>query len=403
MNNNLEFSYNNRFPTNNKDKFYFILFKVQVILNALIIFSYSAVTKNLYLFGPIILNLLALYLKPNPDKILDRMNFIFQLFFQVFIIAESYYYLINVTMHLYNWNLPTSIGLWLVSMLVMYLPYMIVFYGRIRNKLLQLLTVFFTFEVIAMGASSIVTYGTILYFNPFIGLLTNSSFLGALIFLILTLTIMHHWNYEYPKMRLSQAASFKVMVPLLVISIWFIMWNAFGGGNTLLKSFFTFNFSGISFKPQFVLSGLEAGLAEELLFRYAFLTILLKAFQNNRYQIFYAAGISSLCFGLIHLGNISAGQSLGNTINQAIFAFGMGLLMCGVYLYTDLFYVPVIFHTLLDTLVFSVSGELMSGKVTIIDSLLTALETGLFVIVAILLLVAVYNRRNTSFNFKYSY
>lgn len=402
MNNNLEFSYNNRFPTNNKDKFYFILFKVQVILNALIIFSYSAATKNLYLFGPIILNLLALYLKPNPDKILDRMNFIFQLFFQVFIIAEAYYYLINVTTHLYNWNLPTSIGLWLVSMMVMYIPYMIVFYGRIKNKLLQLLTVFFTFEVIAMGASSIVTYGTILYFNPFIGLLTNSSFLGALIFLILTLIIMRHWNYDYPKMRLSKYASLKIMVPLLIVSIWFIMWNAFGSGNTLLKSFFTFSFSGISFKPQFILSGLEAGIAEELLFRYAFLTILLKAFKNSRYQVFYAAGISSLCFGLIHLGNISAGQSLGNTINQAIFAFGMGLLMCGIYLYTDLFYVPVIFHTLLDTLVFSVSGELMSGKVTIVDSLLTVLETGLFVIVAILLLVAVYNRRNTSINFKYS-
>ncbi|GEO63780.1 CPBP family intramembrane glutamic endopeptidase [Companilactobacillus nantensis] len=400
MNNNLEFSYNNRFPTNNKDNFYFILFKVQVILNALFIFSYSAVTKNLYLFGPIILNLLALYIKPNPDKILDRMNFIFQLFFQVFIIAESYYYLINVTTHLYNWNLPSSIGLLLVSMLVMYIPYMIVFYGRIRNKLLQLITIFFTFEVIAMGASSLVTYGTIIYFNPFMGLLTNSAFLGALMFLVLTLVIMRRWNYDWPKMRLSKAASLKVMIPILLISIWFIMWNAFGGGNSLFKSFFTFNFSGIAFKPQFVLSGLEAGIAEELLFRYAFLTILLVAFQNTRYQIFYVAGISSLCFGLIHLGNVSAGQSLANTVNQAIFAFGMGLLMCGIYLYTDLFYVPVIFHTLLDALVFSVSGELMSGKVTIADSILTVLETGLFVLVAILLLVAVYNRRNTSFNFK---
>ncbi|KRM18135.1 CPBP family intramembrane glutamic endopeptidase [Companilactobacillus nantensis] len=357
-------------------------------------------TKNLYLFGPIILNLLALYIKPNPDKILDRMNFIFQLFFQVFIIAESYYYLINVTTHLYNWNLPSSIGLLLVSMLVMYIPYMIVFYGRIRNKLLQLITIFFTFEVIAMGASSLVTYGTIIYFNPFMGLLTNSAFLGALMFLVLTLVIMRRWNYDWPKMRLSKAASLKVMIPILLISIWFIMWNAFGGGNSLFKSFFTFNFSGIAFKPQFVLSGLEAGIAEELLFRYAFLTILLVAFQNTRYQIFYVAGISSLCFGLIHLGNVSAGQSLANTVNQAIFAFGMGLLMCGIYLYTDLFYVPVIFHTLLDALVFSVSGELMSGKVTIADSILTVLETGLFVLVAILLLVAVYNRRNTSFNFK---
>lgn len=399
MNNNLEFRYNNRFSPNNKDKLYFILFKVQVVLNAVIIFSYSAATENLYLFGPIILNLLALYIKPYPNKILDRMNFIFQLFFQVFIIAESYYYLINVTMHLYNWNLPSSIALLLVSMLVMYLPYVIVFFGRVRNKVVQLLIELFTFEFIAMGASSLVTYGTILYFNRFIGLLTNSAFLGALIFLALTLVLMRRWGYGWPKIRLSRKANPKILTLLLVVSVWFILWNAFGGGNSLLTSLFRFNFSGISFKPQFVLTGLEAGIAEELLFRYAFLTILLAAFKNYRYQIFYAATISSICFGLIHLGNVSAGQDLANTINQAIFAFGMGLLMCSIYLYTDLFYVPVIYHTLLDTLVFSVSGELMSGKVTLVDNLFTILETVVFVAIAISLLVSVYNRRNSQFKY----
>jgi len=397
--NNLEFSYNNRFPTNNKDKSYFYLFKAQVIFNALIIFIYSATTKNLYLFGPIILNVLALYLKPHPEKIIDRINFIFQLFFQVFIIAESYYYLINVTMRLYNWNLPSSVGLLLVSMVVMYIPYMIVFFGSVQNKVLQLLISLFTFEFIAMGALSLVTYGTILYFNPFIGLMENSGFLGAIAFLVLILVIMRHWDYKFPKMRLSPDANLKVLILLLIVSIWFIMWNAFSGGNNLLTSFFTFNFSNVSFKPQYVLSGFEAGIAEELLFRYAFLTILLVAFKNYKYQIFYAPAISSLCFGLIHLGNVSAGQSLANTINQAIFAFGMGLLMCGIYLYTDLFYLPVIFHILLDTLVFSVSGQLMSGKVTLVDNILTILETLLFVAAAILLLVAVYNRRNKSFNF----
>lgn len=397
--NNLEFRYNNRFPTNNKGKTFFYLFKAQVIFNALVIFSYSAVTKNLYLFGPIILNLLALYLKPNPEKILDRINFIFQLFFQVFIIAESYYYLINVTMRLYNWNLPSSVGLLLVSMLVMFVPYAIVFFGSVQNKVLQLLIALFTFEFIAMGALSLVTYGTILYFNPFIGLMENSGFLGALAFLVLILVLMRTWGYEWPKMRLSRLANWKALVLLLIVSIWFIMWNAFGGGNSLITSLFHFNFSGISFKPQYILSGFEAGIAEELLFRYAFLTILLVGFRNYKYQIFYAAGISSFCFGLIHLGNVSAGQSLANTVNQAIFAFGMGLLMCGIYLYTDMFYLSVIFHTLLDTLVFSVSGELMSGKVTLADNILTIIETALFVIAAILLLVSVYNRRNRSYSF----
>lgn len=397
MNNNLEFSYNNRFSQNNKDKSYFILLKAQVILNALIFFWYSALTKNLYLFVPIFLNLLALYLKPSPDKIIDRMNYIFQLFFQAVTIAESYHYLINVSMRLYNWNLPSSIALMVVSMLVMYIPYVRVFFGAIENKLLQLLISIYCFAIISMSTLSIVTYGTILYFNPFISLITNSSFLGGITFMILIIVLMTRWGYGFPKMRLSNNVNWLVLSLVLLFSLWFVLWNAFGSGN-ILTSFFHFNFSGVNLKPQYILSGLEAGIAEELLFRYAFLTILLVAFKNSPYQIFWAAIISSLCFGLLHLGNLSAGQNLASTIEQVVFAFGMGLLMCGIYLYTDLFYLPVIIHFLLDTLVFSVSGELMSGKVTTADNILTIIETLVFIIIALLLLKSVYNRRNKSYN-----
>ena len=397
MNNNLEFSYNNRFSQNNKDKSYFILLKAQVILNALIFFWYSALTKNLYLFVPIFLNLLALYLKPSPDKIINRMNYIFQLFFQAVTIAESYHYLINVSMRLYNWNLPSSIALMVVSMLVMYIPYVRVFFGAIENKLLQLLISIYCFAVISMSTLSTVTYGTILYFNPFISLITNSSFLGGITFMILIIVLMTRWGYGFPKMRLSNNVNWLVLSLVLLFSLWFVLWNAFGSGN-ILTSFFHFNFSGVNLKPQYILSGLEAGIAEELLFRYAFLTILLVAFKNSPYQIFWAAIISSLCFGLLHLGNLSAGQNLASTIEQVVFAFGMGLLMCGIYLYTDLFYLPVIIHFLLDTLVFSVSGELMSGKVTTADNILTIIETLVFIIIALLLLKSVYNRRNKSYN-----
>ncbi|MCV3763645.1 CPBP family intramembrane metalloprotease [Companilactobacillus farciminis] len=398
MNNNLEFSYNNRFSRNNKDKSYFILLKAQVILNALIFFWYSALTKNLYLFVPIFLNLLALYLKPSPEKIIDRMNYIFQLFYQAIMIAESYHYLINVSMRLYNWNLPSSIALMLISILVMYVPYVRVFFGAIENKVLQLLISIFCFAVLAMTTLSLVTYGTILYFNPFISLITNSSFLGGITFGVLILVLMNRWGYGLPKMRLSKEVNFLVLSLVLLFSLWFVLWNAYGSSNNILISFFHFDFSGINLKPSYILSGLEAGIAEELLFRYAFLTILLVAFKNSPYQIFWAAVISSLCFGLLHLGNLSAGQNLASTIEQVIFAFGMGLLMCGIYLYTDLFYLPVIIHFLLDTLVFSVSGELMSGKVTMTDNILTIIETLIFIVIALLLLKSVYNRRNKSYN-----
>ncbi|WP_137610090.1 CPBP family intramembrane glutamic endopeptidase [Companilactobacillus formosensis] len=325
------------------------------------------------------------------------MNYIFQLFFQAVTIAEAYHYLINVSMRLYNWNLPSSLALLLVSMLVIYIPYVRVFFGAIENKLLQLLISIYCFAVISMSTLSLITYGTILYFNPFVSLITNSSFLGGITFMILIIVLMTRWGYGFPKIRLSNDVNWIVLSLVLIFSLWFVLWNAFGSGN-ILTSFFHFNFSGINLKPQYILSGLEAGIAEELLFRYAFLTILLVAFKNNSYHVFWAAIISSLCFGLLHLGNLSAGQNLASTIEQVVFAFGMGLLMCGIYLYTDLFYLPVIIHFLLDTLVFSVSGELMSGKVTTADNILTLIETLVFIVIALLLLKSVYNRRNKSFN-----
>lgn len=393
--NDYEFRYNNRFQQNNKDKLYLYLFRGQVILNAIIIFTYSALTQNLYLFIPIFLNLLALKVKLLPTNFSERFNFVFQIFFQAFIIAESYFYLISFSTRYYDWTLPSSIGLLLVSILVMYIPYTVVFFTPFRNKLLQLLLATFAFAVIAMGTVSIVTYGTILGFNPFISIMTDSRFLGTLVFLIMVLIMMRKWGYPYPHMRLDHRANWNVLIFLLLLCAWFTMWNAFGGGNSLLSSLYTFNFKGTNFSIRYLLSGLEAGIAEELLFRYVFLTVLLVAFKNFRFKIFYAAILSSLCFGIIHLSNVSAGQSLANTIDQVIFACGMGLLMCGIYLYTNLFYLPVIFHTLLDTLAFTTSGEMMSGKVTSVDALFTIIETIIFALIAIGLLISVYRRGQT--------
>lgn len=399
--NNYEFSYNNRFSPNNKDKLTLNLFRGQVILNAIIMFTYSALTQNLYLFAPIILNLFALKVKLHPNNLTQRFNFIFQLIFQIFIIAESYFYLIAFSTKYYDWNLPTSLALFLVSILVMYVPYTLVFFGQFKNKLIQLLTTVFSFEFIAMGALSIVTYGTILDFNPLIAALSNSRFLGAIVFLIMILVMMRKWGYAYPGIRLSRNTNRLVLVFLLLLCIWFSLWNAYSGGKSLFSSFYTFNFKGVNFKIEYLLSGLEAGIAEELLFRYAFLTILLAVFQNFRFKIFWASLISSLCFGLLHLSNISAGQDLPNTINQVIFAFGMGLLMSGIYLYTNLFYLPVFFHTLLDTLAFTTSGELMTGKVTSLDNVFTIIEALIFVAIALMLLIAVYRRQNSRSSFEF--
>lgn len=397
--NNYGFSYNNRFSPNNKDKMYLYIFKGQVILNALIIFIFSAMTKNLYLFIPIFLNLLALKVKSRPQKISERLNFVFQLFLQVFIIAESYFYLITFSTKYYDWNLPSSLILFLVSVLVMYIPYVVVFLTPFENKFVQLLLSVFSFEFIAMGSLSIVTYSTILDFNPLIARLSDTRFMGALVFLVMALVMMRKWGYPYPHMVPSRHINYIILFFLLLLCFWFTMWNAFSGGKDFLSSLYTFDFSHAKFRIEYLLSGLEAGIAEEVLFRYMFLTILLAAFKNFRWKIFFASFISSLCFGLLHLSNLSAGQDLPNTINQVVFATGMGLLMCGLYLYSDMFFIPVIFHTLLDALAFTTSGEVMTGKVTNLQNIFTVVETLIFIAIALGLLIAVYRRNHSDSNY----
>ena len=69
----------------------------------------------------------------------------------------------------------------------------------------------------------------------------------------------------------------------------------------------------------------------------------------EKYGVGIAASISSIHFGLLHVGNaIWGGQSFAYTSGQMVTAVAFGYLCCGLMLYTGSIWVPVLFHGLSD-------------------------------------------------------
>ena len=87
---------------------------------------------------------------------------------------------------------------------------------------------------------------------------------------------------------------------------------------------------------------LAIGFSEEIVFR----GIVLRLFLPN--GVMRAAIIASFVFGLIHLGNLFAGQPVGLTIVQVFFAALGGFGLAAPYIRTNAIWPLVIIHMLVD-------------------------------------------------------
>lgn len=371
------------------------IFNIQIFINAFIILGFGIQQKEIGYFILAIFNLLGLLIYDSSNrKKLVKFNRFIQIIIQTFIIPLAVSFLIRST--IYNWN-SGLIYIILIYGIVMYIPYSIVLIGEIKTSIMRLLVTPLLFIFNGLSSFDIMTMNTNVVNNQLVKVLSNSSFLGALTFSTIILTAMLAWKYDLPKISLLTKNNWKLSVLIFIFSTWFIVWNAFSNGSNWLNLFTSYNFSA-NFTLENVLGGLEAGIAEELTFRFTCLTILISIFKRNTFKNYYAVFFSSLMFGLIHLPNVSSGQSLGNTLIQIIFAFALGTFLSALYLYTNNFLLPVIFHSLMDILVFASSNsQIMTGKVTSGDYLFTIIESLIFISIALLLLRKTHSKNELHF------
>ena len=88
------------------------------------------------------------------------------------------------------------------------------------------------------------------------------------------------------------------------------------------------------------------GLFEEVLFRGLILKLLLVAFGDSKKGIIKAVIISSILFGMVHIGNVIAGAGLLPTIFNIIGAVLVGVFYAALYIRTKNLWVVIILHAI---------------------------------------------------------
>ncbi|WP_204122316.1 CPBP family intramembrane glutamic endopeptidase [Lacticaseibacillus mingshuiensis] len=101
-----------------------------------------------------------------------------------------------------------------------------------------------------------------------------------------------------------------------------------------------------------LLLGLAAGVMEEILCRGPLLFILAKHAPSAVSNTWFAAVVSAIIFGLLHLLNAGGAQSLWQTGLQVIYTMTFGLAMAALFLTTHNLLVPILAHTLFDTITY---------------------------------------------------
>lgn len=379
------------------------LFYAQLIVNSIIVLLFSFTNGNSLYKLLLVFNILGLFVtQSNLQSTLAKINWAIQIIAQAMLIPFSVSYLIILTKSIINWQSPIGLTVVIAYSVVMYIPYTYMLIVPVKTALMRIVLLIFSFFFTASSALDLMVDGTGLESVSIIKTLSNTIFDGAIIMMFIVLVAMYAWGYGFPKYRPSKNMNYCVFAAICLFTIWFALWNAFASGNTMLASLVTFSIKNLHFTANNILGGLEAGIAEEFIFRFGILTILMKAFYNSRNRFIYSAVISSILFGLMHGMNIFAGQDLGNTITQVIFAFAFGLYLAAIYLYTNAFYLTVFFHALIDVLVFlSSSNQLMTGKINLDSIIVTIAESTVFIIIAILLLVDSQKKQKQTFQLFY--
>lgn len=101
---------------------------------------------------------------------------------------------------------------------------------------------------------------------------------------------------------------------------------------------------------QVLLNGLRPGVVEEVLFRCLVTGSIMHFAANKPFRIPLAVFLPAVCFGLIHLVNLTVGQSLEETLFQVLYATAFGVLLGGAYARTRNLPALILLHALVDVI-----------------------------------------------------
>ena len=148
--------------------------------------------------------------------------------------------------------------------------------------------------------------------------------------------------------------------------------------------------------PYAFFAGFVPGFSEEVIFRVLPLSLVFQRSQEPK-ELMKVSLIISLCFGLLHGGNLLIGAELISTLLQVLYAIGIGMLLSGIYLKTGSFWPCIILHTWVDA-ASSISKSLQESS-----GVLTRTHTTLEIIILCAFTIAFYVNALMVFKAKKTY
>lgn len=228
--------------------------------------------------------------------------------------------------------------------------------------------------------------------NKTLSMLENTGIVGAVAFAVMISVLMIEWGFRLPKFSFSKNSSWQTNLFLLLFAVWYVIYNAFAYSEKLSTTLFKYDFSVKSPTWHMAFQGLEAGIAEEWLWRFAVGLLLLFAFKNSKHSFFrryfieWSVGIDGLLFGLWHFDNMFAGQNVQGTIDQMLSAAAAGWLFMVIYFYTNNLLSTIVFHFLTDALSFIASGTTFMDKPNLFEWETTTIQIIVFGLITVFML-----------------
>lgn len=306
---------------------------------------------------------------------ITQLNYVLQSYTTVYILSIIMMITVSYFKTIHFINIDSVItGLYIYSFF-MYIPITKLAICKISNNLLRILTLILLFQQIIWAPTSFSFLA-----NSYLKILGTTGIIGSVSFIIITLIAVYNWGLDPVKVK--ETISFKNLGLIFIFIICSCTFNAFNTSTSWINFFssWSFNINYIDYK--LVLSGIRAGIVEEVLMRYGILNILLLIFKKNSLKILWSILYDGLIFGFLHLSNLS-NQPFSATIQQVLITICSGFFFAALYLYSGTIFLPVFYHLFFDISSFVASGSTLMTSPSIYDWQLSTI----FMIIYILLTV----------------
>ncbi len=222
-----------------------------------------------------------------------------------------------------------------------------------------LYTLLMTFVFVFITEGIIYGYGGNLVFNAIVNYPQGGLVISEAVLAIMVLIVMLLFKNSYvftQKKESLKTGLFYGLFYLIGASFFLLLFGVIEGG---FKSDLTI--------INLLLGCLLVGICEEFLCRGWLLNEFLERYGDTRKGIWYSIIISGAIFGLMHFGNIFAGQAVSTTITQVITATGTGIIFGLIYYKTKNIWSVIILHGLWDFSLFLGDAVTVTSTTEIIN------------------------------------